>query len=78
MDDSTHYTDILLEDMNSKFDAVMEILQTLAVLPQQVARIEVRLDELSLDVKVVKAAVTDLSVQVQDIDLRVQRLEAKA
>lgn len=78
MDDSTHYTDILLEDMNSKYDAVMEILQTLAVLPQQVARIEVRLDELSLDVKVVKAAVTDLSVQVQDIDLRVQRLEAKA
>ncbi|HEY5667617.1 MAG TPA: hypothetical protein VIR03_00465 [Candidatus Saccharimonadales bacterium] len=64
--------------MNSKFDAIMDVLQPLMVLPGQVARIEVRLDELSSDVKVVKAAVTDLSVQVQDIDLRVQRLEAKA
>lgn len=72
------YNGILLEDMNSKFDAIMEALQPLQCLPAQVAGLTERADELSADMKVVKAAVTDLSVQVNDIDMRVQRLESRA
>lgn len=70
------YNGILLEDMNSKFDAIMEAIRPLQVLPQQVAELSARVDELSADMKVVKAAITDLSAQVHDLDLRVQRLEA--
>jgi DNA repair ATPase RecN len=52
---------VLMEDQNSKLDAVLEAvgdMQTkVAVLP----RIEQRLEVLEQDMKVVKAAVTDLS-----------------
>lgn len=71
------YTAILLEDMNDKFDLIMEAIRPLQTLPAQVARLGEDVAELKSDMKVVKAAITDLTPQVNDIDVRVQRLESK-
>jgi outer membrane murein-binding lipoprotein Lpp len=77
MSKDDNYTAILLEDMNDKFDLIMEAIRPLQTLPAQVARLGEDVAELKSDMKVVKAAITDLTPQVNDIDVRVQRLESK-
>lgn len=61
---SNNSTDILLEDMNGKFDVVLELVGQMRDEMKTLAKQE-DLEEVKADVKVVKAAVTDLSHQVQ-------------
>jgi archaellum component FlaC len=58
---------VLMEDQNSKLDAVLEAVgdmqQKVAVLP----RIEQRLEVLEQDMKIVKAAVVDVSRDLEQL-----------
>ncbi|HEX5448314.1 MAG TPA: hypothetical protein VFW90_03905 [Candidatus Saccharimonadales bacterium] len=69
-----NYTEALLEDINGKFDAVLNGLQGI----REVMARQEDLEEVKADIKTIKIAVTDTSTQVQDHERRITHLEAKA
>lgn len=71
-----NYTQVLLEDINSKFDAVQEAVAPMKQLMADNTALRSDAEEVKADVKIIKAAVTDLSHQVNDIDKRTNRLES--
>ncbi len=66
---------VLMEDQNAKLDAVLEGMKDL---PTRVEfnRLEQKVDTLSDDMAVVKAAVTATNREVVALDHRITRLEA--
>lgn len=71
-DDS--YTNVLLEEMNSKMQAVLEIVSdNQRVLASQPTRDE--FNELKDDVKTIKLAVTDTNKELKLHDRRITKLE---
>ncbi len=66
------HTGVILEDMNSKFDLVVELVQDMS---QKMAT-KNDLVEIKEDVKIIKAAVTDLSNQVARHETRITSLES--
>jgi len=62
---TSHTTNALLEDINAKFDVILEIVRPLAELPERVGWLEDDVRELKEDMKVVKVAVTDTNRQIQ-------------
>lgn len=71
-----NYTD-LLEDINSKFDRVIEAVDQVRQDVRATAK-QSDLEDVKSDVKVVKAAVTDVSTQVNKHDQRLSNLEASS
>jgi uncharacterized protein YoxC len=69
------YTNVLLEDMNSKFDRLIEVVGQMKDEIQTFAK-QSDLEEVKADVKVIKAAVTDLSSHVDNHEVRITNLEA--
>ena len=69
-----NYTDVLLEDMNHKFDLLLEIVGQMRDEMKTLAK-QTDLEEVKQDVKVVKAAVTDLSRQVHGHEKRFTKLK---
>lgn len=69
-----NHTDVLLEDIQSKFDAIIEI-----VVPtrEEVALIKEDVTILKEDAAVIKAAVTRSNKKAIELDERVGRLEAR-
>jgi hypothetical protein len=64
---------ILMEDVQAKFDAIMEV-----VLPSRkdIEQLKLDMNEVKADVKVIKAAVIDNSSQINDNERRTTQLEA--
>ena len=75
MAEGDNYTDVLLEDINAKFDAIMEIVQPLVSLPADVREIKEDVSATKADLRIVKAAVTDQSHQLNDHERRILALE---
>ena len=73
-DDS--YTNVLLEEIRAQNKAVLEYVGEIPKLAARLDRIEQNVVELKQDVKVIKAAVTDVSHQVSNHEQRISRLEA--
>lgn len=72
---SKNHTDVLLEDMNAKFDVMMEaIVQLRSDMKEMTTKAD--FEEVKQDVKTIKAAVTDTNTQVQDHEHRITSLEA--
>jgi Tfp pilus assembly protein PilO len=71
----TDYMAVLLEEIRDQNKAVLEVVGDMQ---QQLADVPKRaeFDELRADVRVIRAAVADLSVQVSDHEQRMTRLEA--
>jgi predicted nucleic acid-binding Zn-ribbon protein len=69
------YTAILLEEIRDQNKAVLEAVGDMRKELSEVARSE-EFDELKQDVKIIKAAVTDLSHQVANHERRITNLEA--
>lgn len=70
-DDINHHCGALLEDINHKFDAIMEGQQAMAHLPKKVDQIDDRLQRVESDVTVIKLAVKDQSKDHKDLVKRV-------
>ena len=74
--DDVRYFGVMFEEIRDQNKAVLEYV---GQMPQVVARLEAieqDVAELKQDMKVVKAAVTDMSRQLADHELRITRLEA--
>jgi hypothetical protein len=67
---------VLLEDMNSKFDVVIESVSGLASGVKELKQLIPDVTELKSDVKVIKAAVTDQTTQLNDHENRITAIEA--
>jgi DNA-binding HxlR family transcriptional regulator len=68
------YTALLLEEIRDQNKAVLELLRAIPTI-SDFRHLEQRVDDLRADVKVIKAAVTDLSFQGNDHERRITRLE---
>ncbi len=77
-DDINHHCGALLEDINHKFDAIMEGQQAMAHLPQKVDQIDDRLQRVESDVTVIKRAVTYQGKDHGALEKRVTKLEGAA
>jgi len=67
---------VIIEDMNSKFDAVIESVSGLTTDVKELKKIIPDVAELKDDVKVIRVAVTDQTKQLNDHETRITSLEA--
>ena len=70
-----NYIGVLLEDIRDQNKAVLEAVGDMQKHVARIPAIEQSVDELKQDMKVVKAAVTDLGRQVNDHEQRITGLE---
>ena len=68
------YTNVLLEEMNGKFDLLIEIVGGMKDEMKTLAK-QTDLEEVKADVKVVKAAVIDQTRQLNVHEARITNLE---
>lgn len=71
-----NYLGVLLEEIRDQNKAVLEAVGDMQKNVAKIPGIEQSVNELKQDMKVVKAAVTDLSHQVTDHERRIGGLEA--
>jgi hypothetical protein len=79
-DKEQRYTNIILEDMNSKYDTLLEMMGYLKdnmMTKQDGQEIKNDVKQLKSDMHIVKVAVTDTSRQVSDHEARITRLESQ-
>jgi uncharacterized protein YoxC len=67
-----NHTNVLLEDINGKFDTILEAITSMQPQVAKIASIEESVAELKTDVKVIKAAVKDQGKQLHDHDRKVK------
>lgn len=76
MNDNSNYTDVLLEDINSKMDAVFEVVQDTRDQIKTLAR-QSDLESLQSNVQLIRTALTDTTAQINKQDQRITKLELK-
>lgn len=76
MNDNNNYTDVLLEDINSKMDAVFEVVQDTRDQIKTLAR-QSDLESLQSNVQLIRTAITDTTAQINKQDQRITKLELK-
>lgn len=74
--DDINYLSVLLEEIKSQNKAVLEAVADMQRNVAELPAIKEDIGELKQDMKIIKAAVTDLSHQVHDHEHRISRLEA--
>lgn len=77
MNDSD-YTNVILEEVRSQMQAVLEIVADNQQKIATVNRIEQNVDSLVKDMRIVKAAVIDTSEEAKLLERRVTALEARS
>ena len=75
-DPTDNYLGLLLEEIRDQNKAVLEAVGDMQRNVAKIPAIEQGVTELKQDMKIVKAAVTDLSRQVHDHERRLTQLEA--
>jgi len=77
MSNDKDYTNVLLEDMASKMDAVLEIVGATQTDMKTLAK-QADLEEVKADIRTIKAALADTNVVVKDHEHRITKLETSA
>jgi len=72
----TNYTEILLEEMNTKFDIMLEIVMPLTELRPIIDQIAKRVERIENDMVVIKRVVKDHSGTLRMHDFRIKKLES--
>lgn len=75
-ENSINYTGILLEDINSKFDMLVELVMPLTLLPAAVAQLQEDIAEMKADIKILKKVAGDHSGKLHNHEFRISRLES--
>jgi phage shock protein A len=70
------YRDVLLEQIVDQNKAILEYVGEMPKISDRLAHVEQVVDEVQQDVKVIRAAVTDQSTKLAELDARVLALEA--
>jgi len=71
---SNNYTNILLEDIQSKFDAIIEGQVAMAYVPAKLESIDNRLTSIESDVKIIKLSVSDHENILKNQEVRIAEL----
>lgn len=74
---SDNYTNIMLEEIREQNKAILEVVDDMQRQLKDVPKRN-EFEEVKADMKIVKAAVTDTSHEVHELDRHVARLEARA
>lgn len=77
MESDNNYTNVILEDMNAKFDRLIEVVNGMNDALKTKAEQE-DIEEIKADVKVIKAVLTDHSSTLNDHEDRIVALEQRA
>lgn|GEM_PF-1072776 len=75
---SDDYATTLLEEMNGKFDILVESVSDINHLVKDIPVLKADMAEVKSDVKIIKAVLTDHSHQIQNHELRITNLEQPA
>lgn len=75
MSQKDHYAAVLLEDMNGKFDAIMEILIPMQEQVREIPKMKEDITEMKADIRTIKIAVTDTNRDLHKLERRVDVLE---
>lgn len=75
MTQDDNYTNVILEEMNSKLDAVLEITIANQSKIDKIDKIEADVAELKADMKTVKRVLTDTNKDLRLHDRRITKLE---
>ena len=70
------YTALVLEEIRDQNKAVLEFVGELPSIQRDIAELREDVAELTSDMKVVKAALADMTHQLDDHERRITRLEA--
>ncbi len=62
------YDGVLLEDMNHKLDAILDGQQAMGGVPRQIEEIDTRLRGVAIDVKAIKAVVTNHEQRITKLE----------
>ncbi|OGL35679.1 hypothetical protein A3F65_02015 [Candidatus Saccharibacteria bacterium RIFCSPHIGHO2_12_FULL_47_16b] len=76
MADKTDHTDVLLEDMNSKFEAILEAVGGMQDQVKKIPKMAERLEEIEHDVTAIKLDTSLTRHDVGLIKIRTEKLEA--
>ncbi|HWT39830.1 MAG TPA: hypothetical protein VN081_00960, partial [Dongiaceae bacterium] len=71
-----NYTDMLLEDINGKFDFLIELVTPLTLLPAAVAQLQEDVTQMRKDLGVTNRVVKDHSKALHNHAYRIKRLES--
>lgn len=74
MTDDNDYTNVILEDINAKFNTVLELVDLTRQDMKSLAK-QSSIDEMKSDIKVIKAVLTDSGKQLIDHETRIAKLE---
>lgn len=77
MTQNNNYTNVLLEEMNGKFDQMIELLSMMRDDLQAKASTE-SVEEIKDDIKIIKAAVTENNTEITTQKRRINLLEKRA
>jgi len=75
MADKKDYSEVLIEDFNSKFDAIMEAVGAMQDSVKKIPRMAEQLEKLESDMSLVKLATKVTSENTNLIKLRTEKLE---
>lgn len=73
---NNNYHDVLLEEIRNQNKTVLEYVSEMPKIVARLTDIEQDVVELKQDMKIVRAAITDISHQQQDHERRISQLEA--
>ncbi len=77
MSQTNNYHDILLEDIQHKFELILEIVQPLTSLPQQFQLLDERLIVVESDVKIIKTIVSEHSKILMKHDQDITEIKSR-
>ena len=70
-----NYTDVILEDINGKFDLLLEIVVPMRKEVSEVKKMTDKIPEIQADIKTIKLALKQTNMQVRDHETRITKLE---
>lgn len=76
MDDRKNYSDVLLEDINSKFDAIMEVVGSMQDKVKRIPKMAERIEKLEDDISTIKLVTMSTQSDTSLIKIRTEKLEA--
>ena len=71
-----NYSDIILEDVNSKLDLILETLMPLTVLPAEMREVREELEDINNKFDVSTVVIKDHSHQLSSHETRIAKLES--
>lgn len=70
------YIAVVVEDMNAKFDLILEIVRPLTPLPQQIREVSEKVDHVEAEIGVIKKVIRQHSDSLRDHKDRLCQLES--